>query len=1023
MKLRHLAPLVCLLALSGSLATSAQAARQQPRVVVSPRPGERIDVHTVRIVVRAGHLRGDVVANLNGVGIGTEFRPGKRGRQVVRASATHGLRFGRNVLRVTAYRGSVVRHATVVFRVGHRHPLTGAGRERRATPGSRVRLRGVVKLHPSSSATPRLRWRVIDAPRRSRLSRGGASGSASGGAGLRRPRSMRPLLVPDVIGSYRLKLTASTPRGSNSDIVEVSVGEADPLVVLRTAVTGGKADPRPGIRVGGTVYRAPWMKLTATNGWYSGVAGGVPFEALWQVLLLDRKTLDLISNRTYGICTDGTEYLCRNGEAAPVAANLGKELQGTRDTIAIVRSHPPQGGETGGWAAPNRGGLAFARLGPMGLPSGKDTAFVAELSNAAPGSFSAVGLPGLPGVDASLAVRGDGAGMSGYLTPSPATRLSYGYVAATREPFDTRAEPSCDSDRCTFAIAVGPNRVTGSIERGKSGFVLAAFDRQSLAPLETMSRATSSDESYISESDESLRELTYFLERWGADGALIVVSSAHGGQQSQPLLFDRGVTKQRWNEFAQAVAATGGSRNRLNRAASDPQGADYTLLGWGGAGPYAGADLQAGSGRLRGALIPNNRSLYIPVGVSSTAAPNERLAQLTMEETSDAWPLDGEKAAHAALEWIGRQNSKLGPNPRAQYWSVVTQSEADALENEVEKTSFAEAPPSAGFDKSDFEKARRQLALELRYVGNVRSYMSKLASPAGKQAKEAWKEATKLQDELEERLNKLEAEDKVEFEFFAAIEGLLEIVTLGVGKDLEAFVTAAAVAAEMGQVLYGYEYGGGPEGGTRIEADAIGTELEKSAELSYGSFRRMGDILVADWSKLAEVGRWGACKPELCAPGYEAYAWNESMQEAAEASSQRGLEREIHEKLLTETFPTWETGLYKETSIEWFNCSDGWNPFQYVPKQAYYKSLDVVDPANPGGAGSELNTWLSVHRDRLTYGGAPESVLTKMFSAPTESNPGYLGIPIDAYMFRSHQADPYLPSPQCGWYQAEEGEG
>ncbi len=115
-------------ALAVVLCAGAGSAHAASRVIVRPRPAARIRANTVLIVVRAGPEYNDVQARLNGVGVGRDFVRRGENLRVLGASASHGLRPGRNVLRVTARWRGRVRRAVVRFRVVRRI-LAGAGRD------------------------------------------------------------------------------------------------------------------------------------------------------------------------------------------------------------------------------------------------------------------------------------------------------------------------------------------------------------------------------------------------------------------------------------------------------------------------------------------------------------------------------------------------------------------------------------------------------------------------------------------------------------------------------------------------------------------------------------------------------------------------------------------------------------------------------------------------------------------------------------------------------------------------------
>src|SRR4051812_9630518 len=102
--------IVTLLALLG-VSTPAIAAG---RLVVSPRSGATED-GTAHLRVRAGE-RATLTARLNGRDISKDFDATRRGVRTLDASVSHGLRHGRNVLRVTVQRPTgATRRRTVRF--------------------------------------------------------------------------------------------------------------------------------------------------------------------------------------------------------------------------------------------------------------------------------------------------------------------------------------------------------------------------------------------------------------------------------------------------------------------------------------------------------------------------------------------------------------------------------------------------------------------------------------------------------------------------------------------------------------------------------------------------------------------------------------------------------------------------------------------------------------------------------------------------------------------------------------------
>jgi hypothetical protein len=123
-------------------------------------------------------------------------------------------------------------------------------------------------------------------------------------------------LRPDAPGIYRLRLTTSVGRRTLSDNVTVYALPRSPVFELNTNPSG-----KAGIQLGNTFYAAPPMAGTTSNPSWSGDG----YQALWQVLAVNRTTLVPLWNRTYGACGN---QICRIGaNGKPEAVNAQQELQ------------------------------------------------------------------------------------------------------------------------------------------------------------------------------------------------------------------------------------------------------------------------------------------------------------------------------------------------------------------------------------------------------------------------------------------------------------------------------------------------------------------------------------------------------------------------------------------------------------------------------------------------------------------------------------------------------------------------
>ena len=145
--------------------------------------------------------------------------------------------------------------------------------------------------------------------------------------------SRAPSFRPDVHGTYTMKMTAGIGAAATNDLVLLHAVHPSPLVAVHTAIPPTAENPRPGIQVGNTIYRAPYLRNVGGVGTYAEPGPNVPhYRALMQLVALDRTTLELVVNWTYGICTDvgdNGSHWCRMGEnGEPARVSMRNELGG-----------------------------------------------------------------------------------------------------------------------------------------------------------------------------------------------------------------------------------------------------------------------------------------------------------------------------------------------------------------------------------------------------------------------------------------------------------------------------------------------------------------------------------------------------------------------------------------------------------------------------------------------------------------------------------------------------------------------
>ncbi|HEY2054637.1 MAG TPA: hypothetical protein VGH14_11945 [Solirubrobacterales bacterium] len=1023
------------------IASGASAAKNPSHgpptpLIVSPRRGQAVRADHLRVVVRAGPEHEDLKARLNGVSIGQRFlvRDDER-RRVLEVSPIDGLRRGKNVLRVWVLRRGGYRRATIHFDIAHDRPLASAGVDRRVIAGSRVELHGLLRLDKSDSGRKGLRWDVVKAPAMSALSRPAGSRARVTGekSALSAAHTLTPTLRPDVRGRYKVRLTATGGNGTSVDWATVYAVPANPLIPMKTAVPATASEPQPGIQVGGETLRAPYMRTAGGQNSYAGTVEGVSYWAMWQVVTYDRVTMALKWNRTYGLCSGHANlYPCMVGpKGNPVGANLAGELAALGpETLVIASSHPSGATPALHWGPPAEDGFLSTALAGIGLPTESNPELGAQVGAAAAGEMAGVGVPGLAEGDAKFIVGADETGLNGYLTPDSNAPKHYFFTPAQRAPFDTRFAHSCNSAGCTVAQKVGETVVNGTVGAGQAGFLVSAYERHTLAPLgnQTFVTATGVNEGAAGAGAKAVAAMAAYVREYAAAERVVAITSIHGPAQSGAVLFTPGSSFQAWNELLASIALIGGTRERFNLGATTV-GSDYSLVGTAPGGEGSGNEAIGAEARLRGALVPNARSEFATQGVTSgEAPPSEMLMNLLVQPPQpNAWPLEGNAEAQVAISWIGSQCAELTANPRAAYWTQLTDPEvAETALKEVQK--LKQYPKGVSFSEKAFVEAREELETEIEYVRKTRVYMKELAQPANLGGKIGLQEAGLISAELEERLKDLKEEGQVNAEWLAVVEEGLEAISLGFDwkafPNAAKFFAAAAIAAEAGQTAWSANY----EGGTKppsigVQALQLGKQLRIQAEANEGFFTRMGDIFVSDWSKLKIVGHWGGCNPSACGEHgeYTELSHDEEQEKIASAATKRAADAEVYERLVPLAYPIWKTGLAafgtppKLPPAE-FRCSDSSYPFEGAPASAYHLTYWQFDPET--GEKFWL-VYLSVARSERTYGWPSETMLKRMFeSVPVNSSnseEGGLGINPDAFMRGGAKIKEYRSGWTCTW--------
>jgi hypothetical protein len=933
--------------------TVGDAKAEGKRVVVSPRPGQLIRANRALLRVRARNVAGALAARLNGVPIGADFGRARKGVRTLRTSVSHGLRRGRNTLRVRVRElGKRPRTHVVRFRVRTIGPLVGAGRDRRVVVGERIDLGGRVG---SRRRGERVRWRLVKRPgarasrapvKLFRASRAGADFKAT-----------RP-------GRYTLRLTRGRGRALRSDTVTLSAVHATPLVSVQT-IPGGK----PGIEVAGTTYPAD-------------VPGGGS-AAFMQVVVLERLTLARDSNTTY----TNTDQLA----SALNALTADKALASTR--LVLVAMPKPAAG-----AQPLSGGTGLlAALRPIGVANG----------DAGSGAVSAIGVPGLSAGDANVSVDPHGGGIDGYLTPDQ--NLEYGFISPERQVFDfTQRHPGCPPvdpgiNDVGFKVSlIDPYDLTCNVRIFPTNGIGLTDTQRDQAARDMGAHLIAAPPGYLVRI-----EPTRTINDLGRP--LIGAIQTDTAFNLANIVAALGGTRHGFNTAAYSPVSAVDAPSQYSLIGW--KGAEVEGIGEEAA---FGVDGVTDASTLNGILRRDRTYRFRPVQTTTGDAVDQRLQNLILKQPTSAWPLDGQPGPAAALAYISQTaDNRLGCDPRNSYWTqLLTESDINAILAEVRAVQPPDAKtadPCTGkqvdFSGSDFTTARGQLIQELTWLSRTKSYMQLLASPFADGGIKRWATVSDVAAEVYSSSHEPDGEVAVFWsEFSSLFLKLLAPVTGGVSGEV-------ADVLDFGMWMAGRGTDGSPGGESlSVAANQLGAQLVEQASQAQATYVAMGNVIASDYSKLRVVGANGGCNPT--APDCDKdFSYPSEQKAALSAAVSRSAERLAYEKLLPVGYNVFQLAMdmnnVRNRSVppdpKQYNCGGGtYAPWSRYPSSLAWTSLlQGYDPVNHT---NNYQTYvLSVPQNGSLYHGTPPDTetLERMFDPVSKSltaSDGGLDISVENFM-------------------------
>lgn len=787
-------------------------------------------------------------------------------------SARDGLRRGQNKVVMTAWRddGSFGR-ARLTLRMPRLAPLPDAGPSRRTEVGSGARLDGRgTRALPGKGL--RYHWRIVRAPRGSK-------------ARLRGAASARPRLLTDRAGRYRVRLVATSPArqpaaAQTSRLQQVAAMDETTVVAApSTEPIGAQVETmaKGGIEVGEQLY-------PAGDGWA-------------QLVVLDRTSLELESNRTFG-----------SGSSVSIGdvGQLNSALRSLRpDQLAIVSGG---GRQVSAPVEETTFGSAFASVIEA---AGGNPAPLGEWARAwgqvfQQGNWSIVGSP-VPGTAyqnlfGSIFGATAGAGsrpgaLTGYL--QLASSELYGFVAGQYAAFDTQVPGAAPG---VNKIRIGEDVYTSEqIQSGFSGFHVLVLDSM-LERTTERTFVTSGPLESLEPGVNAMQEMINQVSTPGlgaAPGYLVIVQSIGNPQAStvgwvndqalvenefghhQNALIPRGestwyASKSSGESLAGALGGLGGplahdhvaQMTSLTMSEPKPRGAPggYTLVAsvgsWGEEGPVDPASvpvsrLQAvappkAEARLTGTLSRDRQTFWSVDSASwLEGAGGESVGELIFEPPTP-WPLSSTPAQIAANSFIAKQLKLKWKDVREAYWQDTAKSPT-TLQDEVEGVAFESGN---GFAEATFLAVRKQLASELEMVSNVDELVSGWERIFAKGEKAGRIDLTAVAKPVYKAIEEL---DSLDSNSMASAESMVaestwvaaSLLTFAGQDELAAPLGVFASALDWGSSLSSSSADTGPEAGlVEAKASELATALSERFLAIQERLSLIRSIYLTDWGKL-----------------------------------------------------------------------------------------------------------------------------------------------------------------------------
>jgi hypothetical protein len=751
-------------------------------------------------------------------------------------SPDDGLRYGRNVLNVTAHReqGGWDRERRVLV-VRRTRPLAAAGADRR------VRVRVPVRLDARRSRPARrgtrlgFRWRIVSRPRGSRARLSSLAG-------------VRPRLRADKPGRYRVRLlvrererrraprSASTGRvgGTGSDVVTVVATPDYPPIgaPFDTFFTVGSPATEAGIQVGSTRYELPTF---------------VPL-----MVVLDRQTLSPVAQKTLPSGTNAA-YAAFQQELSTLAQQAAQQNTHYLSILLV----PPGAG--GGFWSDN----GFTRIDRLTWDRANPTTAAGLLRNNGGRVPTAKGL-GVPGE------------MVGYLQLD-----NHGLFTPVQTPFLTfrTGQRATDSGGTEAYFTIGETTYAppcpDGVKAGQAAFAVLALDPDSLQPDadSTGCFVVNQGNAYIDRSEQI--RLNTALGRAHDAGDLVFVQSVGNPKPTFCTAEACPPETPVWSAIADQINNLGGTNDIFNRL--DGSG-PYALVGCLGCGyPQALESSYPetrtnGDGSLSGTLGLDQNSFWKPV-VSDGGGGGYDFSMLPLVyQPASPWPQMDTVGHRAAYGWIwshaksddtnGAYKQLQSPDTswcqqiddfRAAYcdatipWAALQAWVQGLKDEDVAKSGGTYNGDS--FTAQDFADVRTELIHELADRETVETKIALLKDPL----KESNGDNQLAPNDIGHQIAlSLQRNPSGSVDDNAALTTLLTtaLALLSLAPDPLGPIAgvASAILAAAGQAAD--DSNGQPALDIEVAAEDLGAQMATRMDSTVAELDRLGDVILSDPAKL-----------------------------------------------------------------------------------------------------------------------------------------------------------------------------